>query len=122
MDAPMNSPTSDAELGQALRTRAAACGCSPEHFLTLAQATAEWQRHAIMPTFGPFPDPILEETITRDHLNDWPEWSARLISPGCKIEQLHWPDGTVTTRLMNPRWLVLAATIDQPEYKDSSHD
>ena len=118
----MNPNSSDAELGQALRTRAAACGCSPEHFLTLAQATAEWQRYAIMPTFGPFPDPILEEAITRDHLNDWPEWSARLISPGCKMDQLHWPDGTVTTRLMNPRWLVLAATIDQPEYKDSSHD
>jgi hypothetical protein len=113
----MNEPTapdclaekSDSELGQMLRTRAEASGCSPEHFLSLAETLACWQRHAHIPARGPLPTNVLVEEITDEHVDSWPEWSKRLVGPGSRIEQLTWPGGTVSTRLLTRRGLVLAS-------------
>lgn len=110
----MNSSSSDTELGRIFRTKAATLGYSPEALLTMAEAWADWTRWAVPQNFGPFPDTIIEEPIGPDHLQAWPEWSTKFISIGCKLERLEWPDGRVTTRLLSPRGLVLAAAIEPP--------
>jgi hypothetical protein len=110
----MNSPTSDTELGQMLRAKAASLGYSPNAFLNMAEEYAELTRWSVTHAFGPHPHTILEDTIGQEHLEAWPAWSAKLISVGCKIERLEWVDGRVTTRLLTPRGRVLAAFIEPP--------
>ena len=110
----MNSSTSDTELGRILRAKAAQLGYSPDALLSMAEAWAEWTRWSVMQNFGPHPHAILKDTIGQEHLEAWPDWSAKLISVGCKIERLEWADGRVTTRLLSPRRLVLAAFIEPP--------
>ena len=97
-----------------LRAKATALGYSPDALLALAEAFAEKKRWFILPTFAPFPEFVAEHIITPEHLEGWPDWSANLISAGSRIDMLRWPDGTVVVRLLSPRALVLAATVDRP--------
>ena len=110
----MNSSTSDTELGQMLRAKAASLGYSPDALLNMAEGLAEWTRWSVTQAFGPRPHTVLQDTISEEHLAAWPDWSAKLIFVGCKIERLEWDDGRVTTRLLTPRALVLAADIEPP--------
>ncbi len=110
----MTSPQSDQELGKIFRSKAASLGYSSDALLQLAEASANFQRWTIMPNFLPWPSIELEETLGTEHLAAWPAWTAKLISPGCRIESMTWPDGTTTTRLLSSRGLVLAASIEHP--------
>jgi len=68
-----------------------------------------------MPNFPPFASIEEDEIIEERHIAEWPEWSAKLISPGCKIQTMHWHDGTITTRMLCPQRSVLAAVIEGPQ-------
>lgn len=107
----MDSPTSDLILGQQCRAAAAAAGCSPAAFLKNAQESLAWQRLIVTPNFPPFPAVEQELTLGPEHLAEWPEWTADLVAPESRIERLRWPDGTVVTRLLTRRALVLGANI-----------
>jgi len=82
---------------------------SPSALITVARATVEWYKTAVIPNFGPFPTLIDEAEISQEILADWPEWVEDMVPAGSKWERLHWPDGSITIRLVNPRALVLAA-------------
>lgn len=110
----MNTSTSDTELGQMLRAKAAALGCSPDALLKLSEAAADFQHWSIFPNFAPFPQITAELTIGPEHLAEWPDWSAKLIPPGTRMESLLWPDSTTTTRLVSARGLVLASVVERP--------
>ncbi len=110
----MNSSTSDTELGQTLRAKAASLGYSPDALLKIAEAAADFHRWSVLPNFAPFPRLTAEQTISPEHLAGWPDWSEKLILPGSRIESLLWPDGTTAIRLLSPRGRVLAASIDHP--------
>lgn len=114
----MNSSTSDTELGQTLRAKAFGLDCTPDALLAHAEAVADFQRWSIIPNFAPFPQITAEHTIGPEHLEGWPDWGVELISPDCKIQRLEWPGGTITTRLLSPRGLVLAASIEHPANSD----
>lgn len=107
----MNNPESDEELGRTLRALAVELRHSPAALLSLARSVVEHQNKSVFPDFAPFPKCLTEETITANHLHQWPNWTSQLIQPGCKMDQLLWPDGTTTVRLLSPRDLVLAAAI-----------
>lgn len=109
----MDSPTSDLALGQLLRAAAAASACSPSVFIKNAQESLAHQRLIVMPNFPPFPAIEEEFTLGPEHLADWPEWTADLIAPESRLERLRWPEGTVVTRLLNRRALVLGANISR---------
>jgi hypothetical protein len=111
----MNSPQSDQELGNVFRSTAESLGYSPDVLLRLAEAAAYFSRWAVMPNFGPCPQIENEEIISPEHLAAWPEWTTKLIPPGSSVENMIWPDGTTTIRLLSPRGLVLAAAIERPE-------
>lgn len=100
---------SDHELLQALKNTAAEHGYSPDAFLAMASAAVKWNATAVIPNFGPYPTAIDEVEIDSDTLALWPAWVADLVPPGSKWERLHWPDGSITIRLVNHRSLVLAA-------------
>jgi hypothetical protein len=110
----MNPLMTDTDLGEALRAKADLWGYSPEALLNLAEEAAEWRHRATMPNCEPFPQVLQEDIIGPEHLERWPEWCANLISTGCKLDQLVWPDGAVTTRLLNPRGLILASFVELP--------
>lgn len=110
----MNSPDNDSELGMFFRKKAAELGQSPLTLLKMAEAAALWHKWSVMPNFPPFPKEVESLVLSEVHLADWPEWSASLITPGCRIERLTWPNGTVSVRLLSPRGLVLAANILHP--------
>lgn len=116
----MNSTQSDEELGRACRSKAASLGYSPDAFLNVAEAFIIHQRWSTMPNFPPFPQIELEVTLGPEHLAAWPEWTAKLIDAGCRIQQMTWPDGTVTTRLVSRQRAVLAAEIERPVSPKSS--
>jgi len=94
---------------------AASLGWSPDALLKIAEAAADVHRWSVMPSFTPFPQILDEAMIESEQLEGWPEWSARLIPPGCRMDRLIWPDTTSTTRLLSPRGLVLAASIEHPQ-------
>jgi hypothetical protein len=110
----MNPLMTDTELGEELRAKATHWGYSPDALLKLAEEAVEKQHRATMPNFEPFPQIGQEETIGPEHLEKWPEWCVKLISTGCKLDQLVWPDGEVTTRLLDPRGLILASFVELP--------
>jgi hypothetical protein len=110
----MNPLMTDTELGEVLRAKADFWGYSPDALLKLAEEAAEKQHWATMPNFEPFPQVSEEETIGPEHLESWPEWCTKLIFAGCKLDQLVWPDCAVTTRLLNPRGLILASCVELP--------
>lgn len=93
-----------------LRRIGAKFGYAPEAVLTLAEAAVRFQRDAHVPNFPPFPQEIDECEISEDVAERWPDWVAVLLPPGSKWERLHWPDGSQTIRLVDPRGAVLAAT------------
>lgn len=99
----------DSDLLAALKQMAADNNCSPAAFLHLAESAAEYQRRAFIPNSGPFPLVIDEAAITAHDLAAWPAWVSKLVPPGSQWEKLHWPDATVTLRLVDPRGGVLAA-------------
>lgn len=105
----MNAPTSDHALGQRVRELAASLGYSPEALLQLA-AAADYSRRSVRPNFGPQPELVAEVDLTEEDFTSWPVWSAPLISSGCRLDELQWPDGIKTVRLLSRRGLVLAAT------------
>ena len=109
----MDSLTSDLALGQQLRAAAAAVGCSPSAFISHAQESLSRQRLIQTPQFPPFPAVEAELTIGQEHLAEWPEWTAELIGPESRLERLRWPEGTVVTRILNRRALVLGANISR---------
>jgi hypothetical protein len=108
----------DQELLNQLRTAATDCRYSPEAFLAMAIDAAKWQAKAAIPNCGPYPTEIDEAEIDSEILAVWPEWVSRLVPAGSKWERLHWPDGSVTIRLVNHRGLVLAA--NQFEKRDTT--
>ena len=110
----MNSPNTDSELATALREKAAELGYSPLALLGMAEAAAAVNRWSVMPNFPPFPVVTQRSVLSEDQLDHWPEWSFCLIPPGSRMEQLDWPDGTITVRLVNPKGLVLAANVTLP--------
>lgn len=110
----MDIPTSDLALGQQLRAAAAAVGCSPSAFISHAQESLARQRLIQTAAFPPFPTVEEELTLGPEHLAEWPEWTAELIGPESRLERLRWPDGTVVTRLLTRRALVLGANISRP--------
>jgi hypothetical protein len=106
---PMNTPISDEDLGKKVREMAAACECTPDIFLELAKSAAEHQRWSVMPNIGPYPEVINEKELEESDLAEWPEWISPLIRPGCRLENLEWPDGTISLRILSPRGRVVAA-------------
>jgi len=118
----MNTPTSDEELGRIFRARAKSIGYSPMSLLSVAEAYVRHQNWSIMPTFPPRPSIELEEELTTEHLVAWPDWTAKLISPGCKMQQMVWHEGTITTRLVSRQWFVLAAEVEHPVKPKEPHE
>ena len=78
----MTTPQSDEELGRLFRAKADSLGCSPAVLMGLAEAIATFQTWSVMPNFPPFPNIDLEEILGPEHLAAWPEWTAKVISPG----------------------------------------
>jgi len=107
----MDSPTSDLALGQQVRAASTAVGYSPAAFIMHAQDSLERQRLIQTAHFPPFPALKEELTLGPEHFSEWPEWTAELIGPECRLERLRWPDDTVVTRLLSRRALVLGAHI-----------
>ncbi|HUT60181.1 MAG TPA: hypothetical protein VNA25_20230 [Phycisphaerae bacterium] len=102
-------PTSDNEILAAMKEACNEFNCSPASLLLAAQDALRWQRTAVIPNAGPHPTLIDEAEISQEILADWPEWVEDMVPAGSKWERLHWPDGSITIRLVNPRALVLAA-------------
>jgi hypothetical protein len=100
----------DQKLLVRLKEAAARYGFTPEALLLAGETAAEFQSFALVPIFGPFPAAVDEAPIDQEALTNWPGWVADLVPAGSKWERLHWPDGSVTVRLVNPRARVLAAT------------
>ena len=92
-----------------LNAAAVDSGYSAEALVAMAIAVAKWKKTAVVPNLGPYPQEIDEWEFTSESLASWPEWVARLVPPGSKWERLHWPDDSVTIRLVNQHSLVLAA-------------
>lgn len=107
----MDSPILDLALGQQLRAAAAAVGYSPAAFISHAQESLARQRLIQTPHAPPFPDVEEELTLGLEHLTEWPGWTTELIGPECRLERLRWPDGTVVTRLLDRRALVMGAHV-----------
>ena len=105
----MTDLTNDTDILAALKRACAEFNYSPSAFISFARNAAEWQRTAVIPNFGPYPRHIDEGEITQEILAGWPEWVEDLVPAGSKWERLHWPDGSTTVRLVDPRALVLAA-------------
>lgn len=103
----------DQHLLTRLKASAEKYGFTPEALLLAGESAAEFQRLALVPIFGPFPSATDEVTIEEEALTNWPAWVAELVPSGSKFERLHWPDGSTTLRLVNPRGLILAATRPQ---------
>ena len=101
--------TDDFELLKALKAAAQKANCSPYSLIHLGVGLAEWQRHAVTQAYGPYPHLVDQAEITLESLDAWPEWVATLAPAGSKWERLHWPDGSLTIRLVTPRALVLGA-------------
>ncbi len=99
----------DSEILAAVKTAAAEFKTSPTQIIELGRYTARWQEYAVMPNFPPYPHTIDEAEITPEVFNLWPEWVGELAPVGSKWERLHWPNGSLTVRLINPRALVRAA-------------
>lgn len=99
----------DQQLLDLLKETAGKHGYTPDAFLSLASSAAEWNSRAVIPNVGPYPTSIDEANIDRDALAAWPDWVSSWVTPGSKWERLHWPDGSVTIRLVNHRALVLGA-------------
>jgi hypothetical protein len=109
----MNSPEfnePDRQLLARLKKSAAKYGFTPEALVLAGETEAEFQRFALVPISGPFPHTVDKAAIDKESLSDWPAWVAELVPPGSKWERLHWPDGSITVRLINPGAQVLAAT------------
>lgn len=101
--------SSDEEILAAVKAEAAKFNLSVSYFIGLGSAIAKWQTYALIPNFGPAPHTIDESEITQETLDEWPEWVADLAPAGSKWERLHWPDGSITIRLVTNKALVLAA-------------
>jgi hypothetical protein len=99
----------DGEILAAVKTASVEFSISPGRFIEMGRYMARWQEYAVMPNFPPFPHTIDEAEITLEVFNSWPEWVGELAPPGSKWERLHWPDGSITVRLVNSRALVRAA-------------
>lgn len=106
----MNSPSTDEDLGRIVREIAASFNYSPGALLQLAREVAERERWSVLPNCGPQPALINEKNLEESDLEGWPEWINPLIGPGCRLEHLKWPDGTVTLRILSPRGRVLTAS------------
>jgi hypothetical protein len=102
--------TSDAELLAELKRIGAEYNYAPEAVLNLARAAVKFQRDALVPNFPPFPVEIDECEIADEVTQNWPDWISELLPKGSKWEQLHWPDGSRTIRLIDAHGGVLAAT------------
>ena len=101
--------TNDKDILAAMKQICSDFNYSPAAFLSFARAALQWSKTAIIPTGGPNPKLIDEAEITQEILVNWPEWVKDMVPAGSKWERLHWPDGSITIRLVNPRALVLAA-------------
>jgi len=109
------SSENDRELLERLKESARKYGYTPGALLLAAEGAAELQKIAVVPVFGPYPQRIDEAAIGEEGLANWPDWVAALVPPGSKWERLHWPDGSATVRLVEPRGNVLAATLVKKE-------
>lgn len=101
--------TTDQEILEAVKTAAAKFHMSALALVNLGCALAEWQKHALIAAEAPYPRVIDEAEITTEAFESWPQWVVELAPIGSKWERLHWPDGSVTIRLVTPRAFVLAA-------------
>jgi hypothetical protein len=99
----------DEKLLARLKESAARYRYAPEALIKVGEDAAEFERNALIPVFGPFPQTIEEVPIDVETLGTWPDWVAEIVPLGSKWERLHWPDGSVTIRLVNPGGQVLAA-------------
>lgn len=104
----------DEDLGRKVREIASSFNYSPEALIEIARATAEHQRWSVLPNFGPHPKLIAEKELEESDLAGWPDWINPLIGPGCRLENLEWPDGTASLRILSPRGRVLAASRISP--------
>ena len=100
---------SDEEILTTIKSLTAEYRVSVSVFFAFAKAMLEWQRWSVIPNFGPWPNLIEEITIDTEIFDSWPSWVSRLVPEGSKWECLHWPDGSDTVRLVDPRARVLAA-------------
>lgn len=105
----------DQELLRELKVVSKEANCTPLALIKLAQEAAKWQRQAGIFNFGPFPIQIEEAEFWPEMVPEWPDWVGEFVPVGSKWEQLRWPDGSITIRLVNPRGLVLAARHIEPE-------
>lgn len=104
----------DEDLGRKVREVAASLNYSPEALIEFARAAAEHERWSVLPNFGPHPKVIAEKELEESDLAGWPDWINPLIGPGCRLENLEWPDGTITVQILSPRGRVLAASRIPP--------
>ena len=105
---------SDNEILAAVKAACSEFNYSPAAFISAARGALEWSRTAVIPNFGPRPRLIDEAEISQEILAAWPEWVQDMVPAGSQWERLHWPDGSITIRLVNPRALVLAAKHFHP--------
>jgi hypothetical protein len=110
----MNSPITDEYIARKVREVAASLNYSPEALIELARAEAEHERWSVLPNFGSNPKVIAEKELEESDLTGWPDWISPLIRPGCRLENLEWPDGTIIVRILSPRNRVLAASRVSP--------
>jgi len=106
--------TSDKEILAATKAACKEFNCSPASLILAARDALQWSRTAVIPNFGPHPTLIDEAEISQEIMADWPDWVQDLVPAGSKWERLHWPDGSITIRLVTPRALVLAAKHFRP--------
>ncbi len=103
--------TTDSEILAALKQACSEFNYSPGAFISFARAAAEWSKMAAIPNFGPYPRRIDEAEITQEILGAWPDWVQDMVPAGSKWERLHWPDGSISIRLLNQQSLVLGAFL-----------
>ena len=101
--------TSDQKLLRRLKSSAKKLGYRPGALLLAGEQAAQFQKIAFIPILGPHPRITDEVAIDEEALMRWPSWVSKIVPPGSKWQRLHWPDGSISVRLIDANGEVLAA-------------